>query len=383
MSVRRLRYGMIGGGVDAFIGGVHRAALRLDGETDLVAGAFSSTVERSKESGRMLGVDPARTYGSWTDMLAAESARPEADRLDFVVIVTPNDLHFDVACGFTDAGFHVVTDKPMVRSLTEADELVRRVEAAGTVFGVTYNYSGYPMVQAAADHVRSGGIGTIRRVEVMYHQSWLATKIEADGQKQASWRTDPARAGVAGALGDIGSHAEHLARVVSGLSFESVAAEVRTLVEGRAVDDDVTVMIRCAPDASGNRASGLLVCSQVCCGEANNLTLRVWGTRGAISWRQESPNDLQVADASGRWSTRRRGDADLGTTHDAFSRLPGGHPEGFHEAFANVYRGILQSIRGDVSGHRFPTVHDGRAGLAFVDAAIASGHENGVWRELS
>jgi len=376
-----LRYAMVGGGQGAFIGAVHRMAASLDGEATLVAGALSSSPERAIASGRELGLDPERTYESWEQMLEQERARDESERIDFVSIVTPNHVHYPIARACAEAGFHVVCDKPMVLTVEQARDLVEMVERTGVVFCVTYNYTGYPMVKRARDLVRSGALGEIRKVFVEYHQGWLATRLEETGQKQAAWRTNPDLAG-AGAVGDIGSHAENLVSTVTGLTIESLCADVSTMVEGRRIDDDASVLLRFA-----GGARGVLTCSQICIGEENALALRVHGDKGSLSWRQEEPNELIVKWLDGRQERMTRATGQAGPEEQVCTRLPAGHPEGFIEAFANVYRSVFDAIRSrndptyeplGIAGE-YPTVHDGARGVRFIDAVLRS---KGTWVEF-
>jgi predicted dehydrogenase len=377
---RKLRYGMIGGGPGAFIGAVHRRAAELDGLAELVAGAFSSDAERSRAHGASLHLDPSRVYGSFAEMAEREAARPAGERLDFVSIVTPNHLHYAPARAFVERGFHVVCDKPLTTSLDDAEALCRLVDERGVVFAVTHNYSGFPMVKHARALVRDGALGAVRKVVVEYTQGWLADAVEQAGSKQAEWRTDPARAG-AGALGDIGSHAEHLARYVTGLEMERLLADVASVVEGRRVDDDAALLVRYA-----GGARGLLFCSQVAVGEENRLTLRVYGTDASLEWRQEEPNHLVVRRADAPEQVLRRGNAYLSPEARHATRLPSGHSEGFFEAFANVYANVVRTIAARAEGRApdpldldFPTVHDGAAGVHFILTAVRSGREGGVW----
>jgi len=370
MGARVLKYGMIGGGAGSFIGAVHRRAIALDGQATLVAGALSSSRERAMESARELGLAADRSYGTWEEMLKGESARQGAERLDFVVVVTPNHAHYAPVKAFLEAGFHVVCDKPLVHTPEEAEALVKAAKARGVVLAVTYNYSGYPMVRRAAELVASGALGTVRKAFVEYHQGWLATAIEKDGQKQASWRTDPALAG-AGSLGDIGTHAENLLSVVTGKKIESLCADVTTFVPGRRVDDDVSVLIRMS-----DGAKAVLTCSQVCVGCENSLSIRVHGTEGSLAWRQETPNVLEFTPRDGTLRLITRGGAEAGIGAKS-TRLPPGHPEGFHEAFANVYLGVLSKIRGEAGV--FPTGEDGARGVRFIHACLESAKRNGAW----
>lgn len=379
----RLRLGMVGGGRGAFIGAVHRAAATMDGEAVLVCGAFSSTPERALASGADLGLDPSRVYPTWRRMLDSELARPADDRIDLVSIVTPNDTHFDIARAFVESGVHVVIDKPMVVSIEQADALTRAVETAGTVCAVTYNYSGYPLVRTAARLVRGGNLGDVRKVFVEYHQGWLAAPREQSGHKQAVWRTDPDRAGPAGAVGDIGTHAEHLVSYVTGLEIESLCADLSTFVPGRRVDDDAAVLLRFR-----GGARGVLTCSQVCVGTENALSIRVYGTKGSVSWCQESPNQLKVARPDGGCECITRGSDAAGPAAADVTRLPPGHPEGFHEAFANIYRAVFADIRARRSGAPrdesadYPTVEDGARGVRFIHRVLASAGAGGAWVDV-
>ncbi|MEL6498292.1 MAG: Gfo/Idh/MocA family oxidoreductase [Planctomycetota bacterium] len=367
-----VRFGMIGGGNGAFIGAVHRAAMRLDGLCTLIAGALSSSPERSLASAEVLGLQ--RGYESWGAMLDGESALPAGERVEAVSIVTPNHLHAEQAVACLDAGFHVVLDKPVATTVGDCKAIRDAAARSGRTVTVTYNYSGYPLVREARALVSSGAIGTVRRVQVEYLQGWLAGDLESTGHKQARWRTDPDLAG-AGALGDIGTHAEHLAAFVTGLRPTHVLADVASHVERRRVDDDCCVLLR-----YGNGARGTLTVSQVCIGEENGLTLRVYGERGSLAWRQERPNALEHFTMDGERRVITRGSAASPAAADA-TRLPPGHPEGFHEAFANIYRGAADRVRGEHSSHELiaPTITDGTQGVAFVEACLASG---GTWTEL-
>lgn len=372
-----LTFGMIGGGRGAFIGAVHRMAAQLDHQAVLVAGALSSTPEKAIASGQDLGLAADRNYPTWKAMLAGELARPKGQRIDFVSIVTPNDAHFEVAHAFADAGFHVVLDKPMVHSSEQARTLIETVERRGTVFAVTYNYSGYPMVKQARHMVSTGQIGEVRKVIVEYNQGWLATNLEASGQKQASWRTDPARSGLGGAVGDIGSHAEQLASYISGLEIESLCADLTSFSPGRRLDDDANMLLRFS-----NGARGVLIASQIEIGHENDLRIRVFGSKGSLDWRQEEPNALIVRSLDGPETTLRRGNGGLCPAAAAATRLPAGHPEAFIEAFANVYRGAFAAIRGEKSDLDFPTVRDGARGVAFIEAAVRSAGSTERWTKV-
>jgi predicted dehydrogenase len=375
---RRLRYGMVGGGEGAFIGGVHRHAMALDHRYTFAAGALSSTPNKARRSGTALGLPDERNYPSWEAMLEAESALPADQRIDLVVIVTPNHVHYPVARAFAEAGFHVVSDKPLVHDVAQAEDLVALVERTGVVFAVTYNYGGYPMVKEARRYVQEGRLGRLRKVVVGYRQGWLATKLEATGAKQAEWRTDPARSGAAGAIGDIGSHAENLVATVTGLELEAICADLTTFVEGRRLDDDGNLLLRFA-----GGAKGVLMASQVEIGHENDLTLEVTGESGALTWRQEDPNALWFAPLEGPVELLRRGNPYLGDDAQRASRLPAGHPEAFFEAFANVYREVADAIAhhaaGDDPAGDYPTVHDGARGVRFIERTVASAASDAKW----
>ncbi len=382
---RKLRYAMVGGGQGAFIGAVHRQAMALDGQYELVAGAFSSTPEKARASGRGLGVADERNHPDWQTLLADELRRDPAERIDLVSIVTPNHVHFPVAKAFVDAGFHVVCDKPLVHTAAQARELAAAVRARGTVFGVTYNYSGYPMVRQAREMVRRGELGTLRKVVVEYNQGWLATRVEAEGNKQAAWRTDPAQSGGAGAIGDIGTHAENLVGTVTGLAIESLCADIGALVPGRALDDDASMLLRFA-----GGARGVLVASQVNTGLENGLRLRVSGTLGTIEWWQEEPNRLTHFPHDGPPRLLTRGAPWLHEAALRAGRIPPGHPEGFIEAFANVYLGVAAAIRAHARGVApdpvdadYPDIDAGVRGVRFVEAVLASSRSAQKWTPLA
>lgn len=367
-----IRLGMVGGAAGAFIGAVHRMAARLDRNYTLVAGALSSTPEKALSSARELGLP--RPYGTWREMLERERALPDGERIEAVSIVTPNDMHYPVASAFAAAGFHVVCDKPLALDSEQAHDLVRITREKGVVFGVTYNYTGYPMVKEARRLIREGAIGRVRKVIVEYNQGWLATAVEANGEnKQAAWRTDPARSGAGGAVGDIGSHAENLVTTVTGLEIEALLSELTTFVQGRRLDDDANVLLRFR-----GGGKGVLTVSQVEVGEENDLNIRVYGETGSLAWRQEDPNRLALRTLDGPTQVLTRGNAYLGEAAAAASRIPAGHPEAFLEAFANVYAGVADAIRGR-QGADYPTVEDGARGVAFIEAAVKSAHAGGVW----
>lgn len=377
MQRRKLRMGMVGGGRDAFIGAVHRMAARLDGEIELVAGAFSSDPEKSRLSGEDLYLAQDRIYGSYAEMARAEAALPEGERMDFVSIVTPNHLHFPVAKTFLEAGFHVVCDKPMTFDVAEAVELKRIVEESGKVFALTHNYTGYPMVKEARDWVHSGRLGEIIKVVVEYPQGWLIENIDSEGQKQAAWRTDPSRAGASSCIGDIGSHAENLVRYITGLEIEALCADFSTFVEGRRLEDDGNMLVRYK-----GGARGILYASQVSVGEENALSVRIYGRKAALEWHQEDPNDLILKYPDRPSERHRRGNGYLSDVAARFTRIPAGHPEAFIEAFANVYaeagRAIRDALEGKNDGsYDYPTVDDGVEGMRFIERAVASAKANG------
>ena len=380
---RKLRFGMVGGGPGAFIGAVHRRAATLDGLATLVAGSFSSDPDKSRAQGRELHLDPKRVYDSYVAMAEREAALPAEERIDFVSIVTPNHVHYRAARAFIERGIHVICDKPMTTTLEDAEALCQLVRKHDVVFALTHNYSGYPLVKQARAMVRAGELGEIRKIVAEYSQGWLSTRIEATGQKQADWRTDPARAG-AGALGDIGSHAEHLARYVTGLEIEQLCADVSTFVEGRRIDDDANLLVRYR-----GGAKGLLFCSQISLGEENRFTLRVYGTQASLEWHQQEPNFLIVRRAGRPMEVYRPGHAFLTPAAQHATRLPSGHPEAFLEAFANVYANAMRTISARIAGEKpnpldldFPTVDDGLAGVRFILTAVESGRK-ADWRSLS
>jgi len=376
---RRLRLGMVGGGQGAFIGAVHRIAARLDDDWELVAGALSSDPARARASGAELRIDPARCYSDFREMARAEAERTRhgGDGIDAVAIVTPNHLHFPVACAFIEAGIHVVCDKPLTTSLADAQHLQALVRQHDVRLCLTHNYSGYPLIRAARALVEAGELGEVRIVQVEYAQDWLAQPLEASGQKQAAWRTDPALAGPAGCLGDIGTHAAQLAEFVIGLAPQQLSAELTTFVPGRRVDDHVQVQLRYA-----NGARGLLWASQVATGEENHLRLRVYGTKAALHWDQEQPNALTWQPAGQPAQRLTRGMASLPAMAAAATRTPTGHPEGYLEAFAQLYRDFASDLRDLARPASVPGVDDGVRSLAFVETVLASAAHDGAWTAL-
>ncbi|MFK7805060.1 MAG: Gfo/Idh/MocA family protein [Anaerolineae bacterium] len=380
---RKLKYGQIGGGRDSFIGAVHRRAAALNGQIELVAGAFSSTPEKAKASGKDLMIADERNYGDWHEMLEKESQLPVGERIDFVNIVTPNHMHFPPALEFLEAGFNVLMDKPMVHSSRQAKELIDAVEESGVVFELTHNYTGYPMVKEARDWIASGKLGKINRVVVEYPQGWLLTRME-DENKQAAWRTDPTRSGIAGAVGDIGSHCENLVSYVTGLELESICADLTTFAPGRQLDDDANVMLRFT-----NGARGLLWCSQIAAAEENDINIRVYGSKGSLEWHQEEPNTVAFKDPAGPVQIFKRGNGYLSAAAQRAAQLPPGHPEAFYEAFANVFMNFSDTVRAKLEGREpteleldFPSVYDGARGVKFIEKVVESSQSDVKWLQF-
>ena len=376
-----IRLGMVGGGEGAFIGAVHRMAARLDGHYTLVAGALSSTPEKALRSGAALGLDPARTYPDFASMARAEKRRK--DGIEAVAIVTPNHMHAPAALAFLKAGIHVICDKPLTSTLADARKLALAAERSGLVFCVTHNYTGYPMVRQARAMVAAGELGEIRVVQVEYPQDWLTTDLEATGQKLAAWRTDPARSGAGGCIGDIGTHAYNLADFITGLEVSELSAELTSFVPGRRVDDNVQIMLR-----YGNGARGMLWASQVAPGNENNLKIRVYGSKGGLEWRQEHPNQLLYSPFGEAPRILARGTGSAGPAAARVTRIPGGHPEGYLEAFATIYSEAASAIRAAQARTPvaaevvFPGIHDGVKGVAFIATAIRSSKAGGKWLRL-
>ncbi|GAB3982223.1 Gfo/Idh/MocA family oxidoreductase [Spirosoma terrae] len=374
--------GMVGGGLDAFIGAVHRRAAGFDNEIELVCGVFSSSPDKSKATGHALYLPENRVYSSFEEMIEREKALPEGERMDFVSIVTPNHMHFPPAKMALENGFHVMCDKPMTLNLEEAKELAQIVEKSGLVFGLTHNYTGYPMVKEARDMVRNGKLGKIRKVVVEYPQGWLSKKEEDTDYKQAKWRTDPAKSGAAGCMGDIGTHAENLAEYVTGLKIAELCADLTAFVPGRQLDDDGNVLLR-----FDGGAKGVLHASQIANGEENSLKIYVYGELGGLEWHQMEPNTLKYKTQEGQRIIRPNV-GDLSASAKAHWRLPAGHPEGFFEAFANVYRNFAYAVKAHMEGkpadpiYDFPSVADGVRGLAFIDTVIASSKSDEKWTKF-
>jgi predicted dehydrogenase len=382
---RKIRMGMVGGGQGAFIGAVHRIAAAIDQQVELVCGAFSSDPERSKASGKEFFLSEERCYADFTTMMAEEAKLPAGERMDFVAIVTPNHVHFPVAKAALEAGFHVLSDKPATFDKAEALELAQLVESTGLKYGLTHNYTGYPMVKQAREMVAKGALGKIRKVVVEYPQGWLATPLEQEDQKQAAWRTDPKRSGAAGCIGDIGTHAENLAEYITGLSIKELAADLTAFVDGRLLDDDGNVLLR-----FDGGAKGLLHASQISVGEENALNIRIYGETGGLEWHQMEPNTLLVKHLDAPTQVYRTGGAYLSECATAHSRTPAGHPEGYLEAFANIYRNFAADIAADLSGvpapayaKDYPTIQDGVRGMAFIEAVVKSSQNNAAWTALA
>jgi predicted dehydrogenase len=374
---------MIGGGRGAFIGAVHRIAAIMDGQAVLTAGAFSNDPARSKASGEDFFLDPSRVYASYQEMVEAEAKMPASERLDFIVIVTPNHQHFPPAKLFLESGFNVVCEKPVTFNLIEARKLRDIVKKSKKVFVLTHNYTGNAMVKQARELVRSGHLGEIRKIVSEYPQGWLSTHIEASGQKQAAWRTDPKRSGAAGCIGDIGTHAENLARYITGLEIDSLCADISTFVKGRALDDDGNILVRFK-----GGAKGIIHASQISVGEENNLNIRVYGTKAALEWHQEHPNELVVKYPDKPREVWRRGNGYNGKAAAGVTRIPAGHPEGYLEAFANIYREAFRAIRAEVAGKPlpkdldFPTIDDGVEGMIFIETVVKSSARGAKWVKL-
>ncbi len=377
--------GMVGGGRGAFIGGVHRFAAALDQQIELVCGAFSSNPEKSRLSGEDFFLPADRVYGSYEEMIRSEKELPEGKRMDFVSIVTPNHVHFGPAKMALENGFHVVCDKPLAFNVDEARQLVDLVEKTGLVFALTHNYTGYPMVKQARDMVARGDFGKVRKIVVEYPQGWLSTKLEDTDSKQASWRVDPEKSGMGGAMGDIGTHAENLAEYISGLKVTEVCAELTSFVEGRRLDDDANILLRFEEGAKG-----VLHCSQIAAGEENGLNIRLWGETGGIEWHQMEPNTLIVKEHDAPSKLFRTGvGGALTEAAQRAQRIPAGHPEGYLEAFANIYRNFADTVRARMEGREpttlesdFPTVQDGLRGMRFVEVVVENSRGDQKWSKV-
>ena len=381
---RKLRMGMVGGGLTSFIGPVHRKAAGIDGEIELVCGAFSIIPGESQQTGESLYLNPGRVYESYQEMFEKEKSLPPDQRIDFVSVVTPNHVHFGPSQMALESGFHVLVEKPIAFSLAEAKTLQKTVAKTGLLLGLTHTYTGYPLVKEARNMVATGKLGKIRKVFVEYPQGWLSTLLEGTGNMQASWRTDPKQSGMGGAIGDIGTHAANLAEYITGSEITEICAMLNAVVKGRKLDDDCSMLLR-----FDNGASGVLMATQVAAGEENNLNIRVYGEKGGLEWRQEEPNTMIL-----KWLDRpkeivRAGQKYLSDDAKAFTRTPAGHPEGYLEAFANIYRAFTRAVRDykpgkkmNIAKYDFPDVADGVRGMNFVQTAVKSANSTRKWTTL-
>jgi len=381
---RKLRMGMVGGGLTSFIGPVHRKAAGIDGEIELVCGAFSVIPGESKQTGEALYLNPKRVYETYQEMFEIEKNMPPDQRIDFVSVVTPNHVHFGPSKMALESGFHVIVEKPIAFSVEEAKTLQKVVAKTGLILGLTHTYTGYPLVKEARNMVSTGKLGKIRKVFVEYPQGWLSTLLEGTGNMQASWRTDPKQSGMGGAIGDIGTHAANLAEYITGSNITEVCAMLNAVVKGRKLDDDASMLIK-----FDNGATGVLMATQVAAGEENNLNIRVYGEKGGLEWKQEDPNTMIV-----KWLDRpkeiiRAGQKYLSDDAKAFTRTPAGHPEGYLEAFANIYRAFGKAVRDYKPGKKinaakydFPDVEDGVRGMNFVQTAVKSSNSTRKWTKL-
>ncbi|MES2378492.1 MAG: Gfo/Idh/MocA family oxidoreductase [Bacteroidota bacterium] len=384
MNTRKLRMGMIGGGKDAFIGAIHRLAINMDGQVELVCGALSVNPEIALESGKLLFLHEDRIYTSYTEMLDKEAARPAHERIDFVTIVTPNFAHFAPAMKALECGFNVVIEKPITFTLEEAKLLQAKLAETGLMLLLTHTYAGYPMVKEAREIIKSGKLGKVRKIYVEYFQGWLSRLSEREGNAQASWRTDPSKSGKAGCMGDIGTHAAHLAEYVSGLKITALNAALNIVVDGRMLDDDGAVLLKFEQGATGT-----LMASQVAAGEENSLRLRIYGENGSLEWSQQEPNTLTLRWLDKPAETLRAGGGytdRLSTYATSNCRTPGGHPEGYLEAFANLYKNFVFALGAKIEGREpqpewldFPSINEGLRGMAFIDNVVASNTSNEKW----
>jgi predicted dehydrogenase len=375
---RKLRMGMIGGGLNAFIGAIHRLAAIMDGQIELVCGCFSSHPEVSFSTGKTLFLPRNRVYTTWQEMIQSEALLPEGERMDLVSIVTPNHVHFGPAMMALEYGFHVVIDKPFTFTLDEALKLEKKVQETGLVLALTHTYAGYPAVKHARLMVAEGKLGKIRKIYVEYPQGWLSEKLEDTGHVQASWRTDPSRSGKAGCMGDIGTHAHHLAEYISGLKTTELCAELKTYVSGRLLDDDGAALLRFE-----NGATGVLMATQIAAGEENNIKIRVYGEKGGLEWQQHEPNTLLLKWLDKPVEVYRTGTGFMNEAAKANTRTPGGHPEGYLEAFGNIYRNFALTVMAKMEGRKplpewldFPGVEDGIRGMRFIDAVVKAGYDH-------
>ena len=376
---RKIRIGMVGGGKNAFIGGVHRIALRLDGYYELVAGSFSSNFDNSKETGKDLGLAEDRIYETYHEMAEKESAR--SDGIDVVAIVTPNHLHIPIAKIFAEKGIHIICDKPLALSSEEAINLKNIVESKKLIFALTHNYTGYPMIRHARSLIQKGDLGSIRVIQAEYPQDWLTTKAEDSGLKQAEWRTDPKRSGGGGCIGDIGTHAFNLIRFITGLEVDELSADIHTFVKGRLLDDNAQIMLRFK-----GGAKGAIWSSQVAVGNENNLKIRVFGENGGLEWRQEDPNYLYYTKFGHPTQRVTRGSASASEEANNVTRVPPGHPEGYLEGFANIYSDVCKSLFAQINNQNYdqsndcyPTIYDGVEGMRFIETVLESSKNNSKW----
>lgn len=384
MAEKKIRMGMVGGGKDAFIGAVHRIAANMDGLIELCCGAFSSNPEKAKASGRALFIEDSRNYGSYAEMFEAESQLPADRRMQFVSIVTPNFAHFEPAMLALESGFHVLIDKPMTLTLEEAKKLHSKATETGLLVCLTHTYSGYPMVKQARQMVKAGELGRIRKICVEYPQGWLSLPSENEGNKQASWRTDPSKSGISGCMGDIGTHAAQLAEYISNQKISHMCADLNIVVDGRALDDDGNILLK-----FDNGANGILMASQIAAGEENALSIKVYGEKGGLEWHQEEPNTLKLKWLDAPAQIYRTGHDYLSSYAKHNTRTPSGHPEGYLEAFANIYRNFVSTIDKVSAGETpseemldFPTSEDGVRGMAFIEHVVASGKSDQKWYEF-
>ncbi len=387
MANRKLKMGMIGGGKDAFIGAIHRIAANMDGQIELVCGALSINPEVAVDSARSLFLPADRTYTNYEEMIKKEAALPAGERMDFVTIVTPNFAHYAPAAMALDHGFHVVVEKPITFSLEEAKQLKQKIEETGLVLCLTHTYSGYPMVKQAKQMIKSGALGKIRKVHVEYPQGWLSRLSEREGNAQAAWRTDPKKTGKSASMGDIGTHAAHLAEYITGLKITKICAWLNSIVDGRVMDDDGNVFLQ-----FDNGAAGVLMATQIAAGEENALKIKVWGENGGLEWHQMEPNTLLVKWLDQPMQVLRAGSnyANLSTFATKNCRTPGGHPEGYLEAFANIYKNFAATVSAKIEGRQatqeemdFPTVEDGIRGMAFIESVVKSNESDKKWTEYS
>ena len=381
MTNRKLRMGMVGGGIGAFIGAVHRLAANLDGQIELVCGAFSSSAEKSEQTGKELYLDPSRVYGSFKEMIETEASLPDDVRMDFISIVTPNHVHAEPALLALEHGFPVIIDKPLCFNMDEAFAIQKKVKETGLPFALTHTYTGYPMVKEARQIVKSGKLGSVRKIMVEYPQGWLSEKLEDSDQKQAAWRTDPKRSGKSGAYGDIGTHAANMAEYVSGLNVTKVLSQLTKVVEGRLLDDDASALL----EFEGG-IPGMLTVSQISAGEENAIKVRVYGEKGGLIWTQRDPNSLILTWGDKPHETLRTGTGYVSEAAQANSRTPAGHPEGYLEAFANIYRNFAMHLRAHSVGEKhnmeiydYPEIEDGVHGMSMVDAMVESTEKGNVW----